>query len=88
MSYSQKVRRKIHKNDISPCKFGTILIHVLFNSKQTKEAGRAFKSKMIIKPNNYDKFYCFLMHYLMQVNGTFQTVPRTIVYHRTPIIFF
>ena len=33
----------IDKNDVSPCKLGNILI--LFNSKQTKEAGRAFKSK-------------------------------------------
>ena len=33
----------IDKNDISPCKLGNVLI--LFNSKQTKEAGRAFKSK-------------------------------------------
>ena len=31
------------KNDISLCKLGNILI--LFNSKQTKVAGRAFKSK-------------------------------------------
>ena len=48
MGYSQKVRRKwgiflIDKNDISLCKLGNILI--LFNSKQIKEAGRAFKSK-------------------------------------------
>ena len=42
---------------------------------------------MIIQSNNYDKFYCFLMHHLMRINGTFQTVPRTFVYHRTPIIF-
>ena len=28
------------------------------------------------------------MHYLMQINGIFQTVPRTIVYHRTPIFFY
>ena len=27
------------------------------------------------------------MHYLKQINGTFQTVPRTIVYLSTPIIF-
>ena len=33
----------IDKNDISLWKLGNILI--LFNSKQTKEAGRAFKSK-------------------------------------------
>ena len=33
----------IDKNDISLCKLGNILI--LFNSKQTKEAGRALKSK-------------------------------------------
>ena len=33
----------IDKNDISLCKLGYILIH--FNFKQTKEAGRAFKSK-------------------------------------------
>ena len=33
----------IDKNDISQCKLGNILI--LFNSKQTKEDGRAFKSK-------------------------------------------
>ena len=47
MGYFQKVRRKcfflIAKNDIYLCKLGNILI--LFNSKQTKEAGRAFKSK-------------------------------------------
>ena len=54
-------------------------ILLLFNSKQTKEAGRAFESNMIIQSNNYDKFYCFLMHYLMQINRTFQTVPITIV---------
>ena len=33
----------IDKNDISLCKLGNILI--LFNSKQTKEARRAFKSE-------------------------------------------
>ena len=33
----------IDKNDISLCKLGNIFI--LSNSKQTKEAGRAFKSK-------------------------------------------
>ena len=33
----------IHKNDISPFKLGNILI--LFNTKQGKEAGRAFKPK-------------------------------------------
>ena len=33
----------IDKNDISSCKLGNILL--LFNSKQTKEAGRAFKFK-------------------------------------------
>ena len=27
-------------------------------------------------------FFIFLMHYLMQINGTFQTVPRPIVCHR------
>ena len=49
MGYSQKVRRKwaivflINKNDIYLCKLGNILI--LFNSKQTKAAGRAFKFK-------------------------------------------
>ena len=48
MGHSQKVRRKwgnflIDKNDFSLCKRGNILI--LFNCKQTKEAGRAFKSK-------------------------------------------
>ena len=56
MGYSQKVRRKsviffIDKNDISLCKFGNILR--LFNSKQTKEAGRAFKSK-------YDHLICII----------------------------
>ena len=42
----------IDKNDISLCKLGNILI--LFNSKQTKEAGRAFKSK-------YDRFNLIIM---------------------------
>ena len=48
MGYSQKVRRKwgiflIDKYDITQCKLGNILI--LINCRQTKEAGRAFKSK-------------------------------------------
>ena len=32
-------------------------------------------------------FTVFVMHYLMQINGTLQTIPRTIVYHRTPMFF-
>ena len=30
----------------------------------------------------------FFIHYFMQVNGTFQTAPRTIVYNSIPIIFY
>ena len=58
-----------------------------FTDKSVEEKLILYK-KHILAANNYDKFDCFLMHYLMQINGTFQTVPRTIVYHRTPIIFF
>ena len=49
MGYTEKVCRKwviffkMDKNDIPPYKLGNIFI--LFISKQTKEAGGAFKSK-------------------------------------------
>ena len=48
---------EIDKYYISLCKLGNILI--LFNSEETKKAGRAFKSKHDHLFNNYDKFYCF-----------------------------
>ena len=78
---------EIDKNDISLCKLVNILI--LFNSEEKlKKLEELLNPNMIIYFNNYDNFYCFLMHYLMRINGTFQTIPRTIVYHRTQNIFF